>query len=198
MPDEVTRDAGLDAVTEMNRMMKSGLDRLQEEMRQRFSRLKELDQDFGWLLDTTALLSSNDQSFDLKEKCISFSEHYDNDVDGVELHQEIIDCRALFKQRVVKTPIELLRRIIEFGGSDVFPNLRVSLVLLLTIAVSVASCERSFSKLKLILTYLQSTMTQNRLNSLAVLSIERDTFDKVGFDEVIDQFSKLKSRQVCI
>ena len=167
-------------------------------MRQRFSRLKELDQDFGWLLDTTALLSSNEQCFDLKEKCISFSEHYDNDVDGVELHQEIIDCRALFKQRVVKTPIELLRRIIEFGGSDVFPNLRVSLVLLLTIAVSVASCERSFSKLKLILTYLRSTMTQNRLNSLAVLSIERDTFDKVGFDEVIDQFSKLKSRQVCI
>nr|CAI5858450.1 unnamed protein product [Callosobruchus analis] len=35
--------------------------------------------------------------------------------------------------------------------------------------VSVASCERSFSKLKLIKTYLRSTMGQERLSGLAIL-----------------------------
>ena len=43
----------------------------------------------------------------------------------------------------------------------------------LTICVSVASCERSFSKLKLIKSYLRSTMAQARLSSLAILSIEK-------------------------
>ena len=66
--------------------MKSGQDRLQGEMRQIFSRLKELDQVFGWLLvDITALLSCNVHSDYLKEKCASFSQYYDNGVDGVEL-----------------------------------------------------------------------------------------------------------------
>jgi len=45
---------------------------------------------------------------------------------------------------------------------------------MLTIPVSVASAERSFSKLKLIKSNLRSTMSQQRLNRLALLSIEKD------------------------
>ena len=40
--------------------------------------------------------------------------------------------------------------------------------------MTVASGEQSFSKLKLIKTYLRSTMNQERLTNLAILSIERD------------------------
>ena len=39
--------------------------------------------------------------------------------------------------------------------------------------VGIASCERSFLKLKLIETYLRSTMSQLRLSSLALLLVER-------------------------
>jgi len=47
----------------------------------------------------------------------------------------------------------------------VLPLLKVGLQMLLTtgLVVSVAGCERSFSKLKLISTYLRSTMTEKRL-----------------------------------
>jgi len=45
-------------------------------------------------------------------------------------------------------------------------------ILLLTLTVTVVTCEHSFSKLKLIKNFLRSTMSQERLSDLAVLSIE--------------------------
>ena len=50
-----------------------------------------------------------------------------------------------------------------------FPNLRISLQILLTIAVSIASCERSFSKLKFILSYLRASMGQDPIVSAILL-----------------------------
>jgi hypothetical protein len=76
------------------------------------------------------------------------------------------------------------------------PNLRISLQILLTIAVFIARCERSFSKLKLILSYLRASMGQARLSNLALLSIERETLEKINFDNVIDQFATAKSRKM--
>lgn len=45
---------------------------------------------------------------------------------------------------------------------------------MMTILVTTTICERSFSKFKLIKTYLRSTMTEERLNNLALISIEND------------------------
>ena len=78
------------------------------------------------------------------------------------------------------------------------PNLIIAIRIYLTLAVSVASCERSFSKLKLIKTYLRSTMGQNRLKILAILSIEREQTESLDFNEVIDQFASTKSRKAFV
>ena len=77
-----------------------------------------------------------------------------------------------------ETPLDLLGFIVLYGD-DIFPNLRISLQILLIIAVSIASCERSFSKLKLILSYLRASMGQDRLSDLALLSVERETLEKL-------------------
>ena len=59
------------------------------------------------------------------------------------------------------------------------------LSIFLTIAVSVATCERSFSKLKLIKNYLRSSMSTLRLRNLATLSIEQQLTDEINFDIVL-------------
>jgi len=58
---------------------------------------------------------------------------------------------------------------------------------MLTIAVSIASCERCFSKLKLILNYLLNSMGQQRLCDLAILSIEKEETDTVDYELMINQ-----------
>ena len=76
-----------------------------------------------------------------------------------------------------------LKYIIQAKLVECFPNLYVALHTFLTILVAVATAEQSFSKLKLIKTFLRSTMTQSRLSSLAVLSIEREINRTIAYDE---------------
>jgi hypothetical protein len=61
--------------------------------------------------------------------------------------------------------------------------------------VTVAACERSFSKLKLIKTYLLSFMSNERLNSMALLSIGNATAQKVDMSESIKRFADMKPRK---
>ncbi|CAM1323605.1 Uncharacterised protein r2_g3213 [Pycnogonum litorale] len=197
MPGELARDAGLSSEEEIVRVMKNVFDRLQHEMSTRFSRLKDLNNKFGFLLDVKTLLSDTDEDA-MRRNCADFANFYDTDINGNEIFIEIGDCRMLLSNRtkaLPETPLDLLGFIV-FYGDDVFPNLRISLQILLTIAVSIASCERSFSKLKLILSYLRASMGQDRLSDLALLSVERETLETTDFDDVIYQFATVKSRKI--
>jgi hypothetical protein len=77
----------------------------------------------------------------------------------------------------------------------VFPNLWIALRILLTLPVSVASGERSFSRPKLIKKYLRSTMGQSRLNELGLMSIENDAARQIDFTDVISSFANEKRRK---
>ncbi|CAI6343901.1 unnamed protein product [Macrosiphum euphorbiae] len=50
------------------------------------------------------------------------------------------------------------------------------------------TCERSFSKLTLVKSKLRSTMKQERLNALVVLTVEQEMAVNVDADAVIDDF----------
>ena len=64
----------------------------------------------------------------------------------------------------------------------------------MTLLVSVATAERSFSKLKIIKNYLRSTIDQERLDSLAMLSIENEEAESLDTNKLIDMFGEQKSR----
>lgn len=67
---------------------------------------------------------------------------------------------------------------------DCCPNIFVVYRILFTIPITVASAERSFSKLKLLKNYLRSTMSQERLNGLATLCIEKKLLDDVNIEAI--------------
>ncbi|KAI8797005.1 Zinc finger MYM-type protein 1 [Biomphalaria glabrata] len=70
--------------------------------------------------------------------------------------------------------------------------------LFVEISDCIASSERSFSKLKIILTYLRASMGQERLSDLALLSIEKELVETINFDDVIDNFASARSRKVVL
>ena len=76
-----------------------------------------------------------------------------------------------------------------------FPNVWIAYRILLTIPVTVASAERSFSKLKLIKSYLRSTMSQERLNGLAIVSIEKEILKQIDCNSIISDFLAKNTRR---
>jgi hypothetical protein len=73
--------------------------------------------------------------------------------------------------------------------SDCYPNISIAYRVLLTMSVTVASAEINFLKLKLIKTYVRSSMSQERLNGLANLSIEKDMVKNIDVDVIINDFA---------
>ncbi len=58
------------------------------------------------------------------------------------------------------------------------------------------SGERSFSKLKLVENRLRTSMSQERLVHLAIMSLESDILRQIDFSDIIANFASKKSRKV--
>ena len=132
----------------------------------------------------------------LKKKCIhleNYLKHGDIiDIDGLDLFQELKMLRDIIHLES-DTIINILTYIKNFNS---FPNAYIVYRIMLTIHVTVASAERSFSKLKLIKNHLRSTMSQERLNGLALLSIEKEFAEEIDYDSFIKQFASIKARKI--
>ena len=56
----------------------------------------------------------------------------------------------------------------------------------------------TFSKLGIVKNVLRSTIGQGRLNMLSLMSIESDILRTVDFDDVIDDFARMKVRKASL
>ncbi|KAL4113623.1 hypothetical protein QTP88_017216 [Uroleucon formosanum] len=75
------------------------------------------------------------------------------------------------------------------------PEVTTVLKLFLSIPVTSATAERSFSKLKLIKSYLRSTMGQQRLSDLSVLSIKNEKIRSLDINMLVDKFTEKNARR---
>ena len=84
-----------------------------------------------------------------------------SDIDGCMLCDELVSLKSFLPDQ--NDPVFVLNLIKDRNLQGLYPNVWIALRMLLTISIMVAGGEKSFSKLKLIKTYLRSTISQSRL-----------------------------------
>lgn len=134
------------------------------------------------------------QSRTLKDSCVNM-ERTLGDVDAEDLLREVSAAVSAVPAKET-TGLQILSYIYSNNLVELYPNLTIALRLMLTVPVTVASGERSFSRLKLSKTHLRTTMLQERLSALAQISIEHEITRSLDKDELIKAFSALKRRRV--
>ncbi|XP_076038009.1 zinc finger MYM-type protein 1-like [Oratosquilla oratoria] len=174
----------------------SVLDMAIQSVEERFHQLHSYKAIFGFLYDIHGIkyAPNADILHDCQnlEKSLTHNGHHD--IDARDLCSELkAVSRCLTKPML---PQAALCFISEQKLQDSVPNVVIALRILLTLPVSVASGERSFSKLKLINTYLRSTMLQQRLVGLATISIENEEASNLNLAELVGKFASLKARRV--
>lgn len=169
------------------------IDKLVSMLRQRSGAYGETCSYFGFL---TALKKMSTE--EVRTACRKFTQKYSTDLQGElgdELVQFVAFCRTMKSDL---SPISLMTTLKERELQCAFPNVVIALRIYLTLPVSNATGERSFSKLGLIKNCLRTTMTENRLNHLTVMSIEHDLLRQMDFEDLIHDFASKKSRRRAI
>ena len=94
--------------------------------------------------------------------------------------------------------LQLLNKIYEKRLQSIFPQIYVALRIFVSIPVSAASGERSFSQLAIVKNCRRSTMWQERLTGLITLSSERDFARKINYETVTEAFSSMCARKATL
>ncbi|XP_011878534.1 PREDICTED: zinc finger MYM-type protein 1-like, partial [Vollenhovia emeryi] len=173
------------------------LDRIYNEIEWRFETLNKVAADFEFLSGQFLITQKIDQ---LKKHSADLALKYSNDLNANELYEEIVSARNLLKTIKLSDAskmlhLDILQLIIDYNLLPSCPNMSVAYRIYLTIPVTSASCERSFSKLKLIKNYLRSTMAQKRLSNLALIAIEKSIARSLKYDELVNEFANVKARK---
>ncbi|KAK9682736.1 hypothetical protein RND81_10G093000 [Saponaria officinalis] len=171
------------------------IDQAISSLNKRFKQYQEYESMFGFMFTSDKLCSIDDLTLESccnnLEKALKYNEKAD--IDGNALYLDL----KFYKEFMPKNkmgPISILNHMKSVGGC--FPNAVIAYRILLTIPITVASAERSFSKLKLLKSYLRSTMSQERLNGLAMITIEDKILEKLSYEELIDDFSSKNARSL--
>ncbi|KAL4132547.1 hypothetical protein QTP88_009676 [Uroleucon formosanum] len=173
------------------------LDSIITSLKWRFEKMSNISLNFSFLSGRNLSTMGID---DIKKWSDDLALLYSVDLNGGELYTEVqsfkFQASRLIESFKTATCYDFLKCIHQHCLQDVYPNLEVALRIFLTMPVTTATCERSFSKLKLIKNYLRSTMGQERLSNLAILSIEQEIASKIDYTSIIEEFSSKKARKV--
>ena len=149
MPGKRAEDVGLSAVEEIKRCMleATSMNRFRSEAEKRFSKICILNEVFGFLNPHALLRSEN-----IEENMNKFKNIYANDVNFFELTYEVARFNRLVQSSGTAfqsdaTLLDVLQWLTKYRLCESTPYLFLCHELYLTVAASIASCERSFLKL---------------------------------------------------
>ncbi|KAJ8352006.1 hypothetical protein SKAU_G00234820 [Synaphobranchus kaupii] len=82
--------------------------------------------------------------------------------------------------------------------SGFYPNFTKLLKLALSLPVGTATCERTFSAMRRVRNWMQTTTGQERLSSLCLLHIESDLTKKIKPQQIIDAYDARSKRRILL
>ncbi|XP_068114995.1 zinc finger MYM-type protein 1-like [Hyperolius riggenbachi] len=160
------------------------VDRINNELNRRF------DNANCTILKSIEALTPRRDTFLQEEVLLPMALHYGSDTQ--DLSAELHAAKRLLERKSIEdlTNIHDLFTFLT-PYKDAFFELHKLILIALTLPVTSAGCERSFSKLKTIKTYLRNRMANERLSSLAVLAINGNRTEELDLDKVVDIFAKI-------
>ena len=125
-------------------------------------------------------------------------EVYAGDIDFVALTRQLTSLQDVSDDE--SKPIKYIKTICEIVNNSPiykrsFSEVHILLLIYLTIPVTTATCERTFSVLKRIKTSLISTMTQRKLNQSLILHIYKSRTDKLNLKTIAQNFVSRNTRR---
>lgn len=161
---------------------------------QRIATYEVVCERFGFLIKLPTIIPE-----ELDAAAKSLTSLYPEDLES-SLSLELLQLakRSELYKRLDEESMEafLYRIIIENDLRSTFVNAEIILCIYLSMMVTNCSGERSFSKMKIIKNRLRTSMGQERLTGLMILSIESDIVRDLSFENLIDIFARKKSRKV--
>lgn len=167
------------------------IDSLSEELKKRLGAYKSLYNKFNFITKLTKLSPT-----EVEEKAKSLQMIYSSDLDA-HFSEECLHFRAhcSVKNEDRNSAVSLLKWLRTEDLQTIYPNVDIALRMCVCTPASNCSGERSFSCLRRVKNYLRTTMTEQRLNDLALLNIEADLLRKLECEDLINDFAALKCRR---
>ena len=164
------------------------------------------DQAMDLLSLSSALIpKDNYKNFDIDSICTLIDKYYPKDFTEQEkvnlpfqLRHFILDARQQPELKNLSTIPELCRCLAETKKSEVYYLIDRLIRLILTLPVSTATTERSFSAMKIMKTRLRNKMEDEFLANSLVIYIEREIAESFSSDLIIDDFKSLKERRAAL
>ncbi|KAL4100864.1 hypothetical protein QTP88_020893 [Uroleucon formosanum] len=160
------------------------IDKINAELNKRFSNNEDL------LMGISVLDPSNSNFLD-KKLIHPFALSYMCDIDTLDSELNII--RKSLKQfeakyHSIKTIFQFHKFLLDYQLA--FFELYKLLTIAITIPVSSAACERTFSCMKRIKSYLRNSMLHDNLSSLSIIAIEKSEAKLLNIDDIINNFAE--------
>uniref|UniRef100_A0A3Q2X4W3 HAT C-terminal dimerisation domain-containing protein n=1 Tax=Haplochromis burtoni TaxID=8153 RepID=A0A3Q2X4W3_HAPBU len=136
-------------------------------------------------------LNPSSGTFLREEDVLLLTRAYDSNTD--DLKHEVPQIRRVL-ERLAKSDETVPTTLLKFVSflesyNDVFFELFRLCKIAVVLSVSSASCDRTFFALRIIKNYLRSTMTEERLSNLSILSIESKRTKTLDLDEFVRRFA---------
>ena len=161
-------------------MVEALKDRFQQPRYQTFSAVEEL------LIKSVKGLSADEQ-FQI------VIDTYENDLQASSLKTELLLLKTIYESSNYELPecfsdlVTVLKKTLT-AERKLIPNVFILAKILLVNAATSATAERSFSLARRLKTWIRSTMSQKRFNSLAILNIYKDLTGTIDFIDIGNKF----------